>query len=179
MSKPKEFDIEHLRSLIAYDPETGDLTWLSRGVKNSKRAGKRAGCLDAHGYCCVLVMGRSFKAHRIAFALHYGRWPASQIDHIDGDRANNRIANLREATNRENMQNQIRRPSNKSGYVGVDWHARDRKWRAQIRLNGKNHHLGLFDCPREAHAAYLAKKAELHTFNPVPRAPTNVDGPSA
>jgi hypothetical protein len=176
MTKSIDVDLDEVRSLITYDAETGEFTWESRGSQDreSKRwstrfAGKRAGRIDSHGYRQIDMRGMTFLAHRLAFAMTYGRWPIGDIDHIDGDKTNNRISNLREATRRENMQNQTRRSNNKSGYSGVYWRTKKKKWLAKICANGKHHHLGTFDCPHKAHQAYLAAKQRIHTFNPVAR----------
>jgi hypothetical protein len=171
MARVKEMDINKVRTLIAYDPDTGMFTWLPRGNPqwDGKWAGKKAGTVNGPGYCVFELENRPFLAHRVAWAISHGRWPANQIDHIDGDRANNRLSNLREATVRENHQNRSRHTSNTSGYLGVYWHAPTKKWQAKIMVNGNTHHLGVFDCPAKAHAAYLVAKRQLHVFNPVLR----------
>jgi len=173
----KTFDIDQLRKLLAYDPETGVFTWLPREECtvydrkwNAQWAGAIAGLnCDRDGYLRTFIKGRHFQAHRVAWAISYGYWPAEQIDHIDGDRANNRLANLREATPSQNSQNIGFVARNTSGFHGVGWHAQAKKWQAQIRCGGKNKYLGLFDEPHEAYAVYLAAKARLHPFHPVPR----------
>lgn len=85
-----------------------------------------------------------------------------QIDHIDGNTANNAIANLREASNAQNCMNKPKPKSNTSGFKGVRYHSRDRRWYAHIRLSGKQVHLGLFDTAEEAHAAYCEAAHRLH-----------------
>jgi hypothetical protein len=107
--------------------------------------------LDGDGY--RVVSPRSFKAHRIVWAMTYGYWPGHQIDHINGVRNDNRLCNLREATVAQNQQNQRASPRNASGYPGVSWHKRIGKWEAHITVDGRRHHLGLFDTAREAYAA--------------------------
>lgn len=171
MKAKRELDIAVLRSLIDYNPETGEFTWKARGLPcwDAKFAGNRAGHNNRNtGYVHLKLMGRSFKAHRVAFAITHGRWPTNEIDHIDGNGLNNSIANMREATRAENNQNRSRPSSNTSGYVGVG-RTLDNMWVAQIRHNGVQHYIGYFDCPKKASEAYQEAKARLHTFSPVPR----------
>jgi hypothetical protein len=112
-------------------------------------------------------MNKQYRAHRIIWMMFNGNLPKEQLDHIDGDRANNRIENLRECSNTENQQNRKLNKDNKTGFTGVTiWKT---KFKAEIRLNKKGYYLGLFDTAEEAHKAYLNKKAELHTFNPTVR----------
>ena len=161
---------ERLRGALHYDPATGQFTWLSAG---SRRAGKVAGGdgggLHYEGYWVIHVDGRSYRAHRLAWLYTHGEWPAEQIDPINGDRADNRIVNLREATNRENQQNRAKRADNTSGYMGVSWQKIPGKWQAQIMKAGRKYHLGRYDTAEEAHAAYLAAKAQMHPFQSTPR----------
>jgi hypothetical protein len=93
------------------------------------------------------------KAHRVAWALCYDRWPAEQLDHVNGAKADLRIRNLREVTNAENGRNQRRSAANKSGRIGVHWHKGDRRWRASIGLDGRPCYLGSFVSFDEACAA--------------------------
>jgi hypothetical protein len=149
---------ERLRELLHYDPETGLLTWrVSRG---SSRAGDVAEGLDGRGYRRVRVDRSLYYAHRIAWLWMTGEWPADHIDHINGIPGDDRWANLRLATNAQNTANGGRRVTNKSGFKGVWWHKPTSKWRAAIMASGRSKHLGLFDCPAAAHAAYAeaAKK---------------------
>lgn len=102
--------------------------------------------------------------------MAYGAWPDGEIDHINGDRKDNRLENLRLATSSENKQNIGLKSNNRSGFTGVSWFAAAKKWRADITIAGKMRHLGRFDTPEAAAEAYAKAKAELHTFNPVARA---------
>lgn len=155
---------ERLRELFRYDPETGQFTRrVAIGRHGCFVAGSVAGSLKKCGYIYVCVDHISHRAHRLAWLYVTGHWPADQIDHMDGDRTNNRIANLREATNAENRQNERKaRRSSKSGLLGVT--ASGRRWRACIKLDGRTRQLGRFSTPEAAHMAYLAAKAELHPF---------------
>jgi len=132
MAPKKLLPIEELRKLLAYDPETGVLTWkVSRG---KARVGAAAGSISGScGYREVgIICGRLYKAHRIAWALHYGEWPAGQIDHENHIRDDNRITNLRDVTSAENLRNRSMPSSNTSGRIGVHWHKQSQKWRAKI-----------------------------------------------
>lgn len=162
-----EISAQRVRELFLYDPETGVLT---RRVRTPTRnnAGEKAGSRNGSGHLQTRVDGRLVSVHRIAWLYVYGRLPENQIDHINGIRDDNRIANLREATNAENMQNQKRgRSDGRSGFLGVSWASREGRWRATITVAGKQKSLGFFDTPEQAHAAYLDSKAELHPFQTI------------
>jgi hypothetical protein len=157
---PKE-----LRQLLRYDPETGVLFWRKRDDStasgkrfNKLRAGKKALTARQNGYCVGLVYRRNVSAHRVTWAIYHGEWPNGEIDHINGDRADNRISNLRDVSRVENARNQKRPVSNTSGVVGVCWNAGVGKWQASIFGGQKIKYLGVFDlfeCAVEAR-----KKAE-------------------
>jgi hypothetical protein len=150
---------ERLRELVHYCPETGVFTHLQS--KGRKKAGMRAGWLRKDGYIETEVDGKAYKAHRLAWLYTYGAWPIHHIDHIDGNRSNNRLINLRDVNRFINSQNQ-RLPCkiNQCGFLGV--HKHGPKFRAQIRVKGKNKHLGLFDTAELAHEAYLRAKRVFH-----------------
>lgn len=152
---------EEARQLFHYDPETGDLTWKVSPC-NRAPVGRVVRAPNDKGYYTVMVRGKTYKAHRLIWLIATGTWPAEHIDHINGDKTDNRVENLREATNAENMQNRAAPRNNTSGYKGVSWHKRDRKWRAKIQVDGKRRYLGHFDTPEEAHAAYCEAAREHH-----------------
>ena len=168
--KPRNPDItaEQVRSLLDYSPETGAFKWKVSKAKRL-RVGDVAGCQHKRGYWVIVIDGRGYLAHRLAWAHTYGVWPEDQLDHKNGIRNDNRISNLREATNAENHQNKGARADNTSGYQGVSYKKDRNKWFSQIEANGKNKHLGYFDSPESAYSAYLQAKSQLHTFQPVPR----------
>lgn len=148
--------------MLSYDPETGVFIWLKRTGGQCK-AGAPAGYLTRDGYPAITLDRRINLAHHLAFLLMTGRWPETLVDHIDGDRTNNRWSNLREVTCAVNSQNRFAaRNKTRSAPLGVTWHKGAGKWQAQIRHNEKHYYLGLFDTPEAAHMAYLAKKAEVH-----------------
>ena len=154
-SPAQELTAGKLRELLHYDPETGIFT---RKVRTSPRvkAGDIAGSQGGGGYLLIRVCSRKYQAHRLAWLYVYGEWPEDQIDHINRDRADNRIANLREVTNKQNQQNASKRSDNTSGYPGVSWYKLDSKWAAKIRHNQKLIHLGCYNAIEEAVAARKA-----------------------
>lgn len=149
---------ERLKELLDYDPATGFFTHLTSGRGRGRKAGARAGCLEL-GYTMVGVCGRKYQAHRLAWFFVHGAWPRDQLDHINMQRSDNRIANLREATNAQNGANCPARRRNKCGKKGVS--KMKGRWRAQIFKNKRQVHLGLFATAEEAHAAYVAA-ARIH-----------------
>lgn len=158
---------EEAMTLLSYEPETGQLRWrVSRG---RVKAGAVAGYIARNGYVQIGVGGKLYLAHRLAWLLTHGSWPSDQIDHANGNPADNRISNLRKCSNAENSQNKAPYRNNTSAFVGVTWNARKAKWQAQITLNGNHRQVGLYATPEQAHVAYLAAKADLHSFNPIPR----------
>lgn len=167
MSDRGAITIEKLRELLILDEATGTLFWRRRPAPsarsfNSRFAGKPA--LNAShigGYLCGAVEGVRFLAHRVVFAMHHGRWPVGEIDHINGKRTDNRPPNLREATPAENRRNMSLSKRNSSGRIGVSWISRNRKWRAGIVCGGKQVWLGLFDTFEEAVAVRSAAEKDL------------------
>ena len=150
-----ELSAEYLRSILHYDPDTGIFTWKVRTSSRAK-AGDTTGCPDGHGYLLIRLQSRLHKAHRLAWFYVYGSWPNDQIDHINRNKTDNRIANLREVTNKQNQQNASKRSDNTSGHPGVSWYKRDSKWQARIKHNQKDTHLGYFENLEEAIAARKA-----------------------
>jgi hypothetical protein len=112
-----------------------------------------------HDYIGIRLDNVLYLAHRLAWFYSYGKWPVDQIDHINGDRTDNRLINLREATNAENAQNKRIR-AGKSGFCGV--RKENSKWLAEIKVNYKPIRIGLFNTPEEAHQAYIAAKRKFH-----------------
>lgn len=157
---------ERLRELLHYSPETGVFTWKKRRGGSAK-PGNVAGRLNDNGYWRIRVDGPEYFGHRLAWLYVHGVWPDAEIDHIDRNRANNRIDNLRQATRWENCQNTPPRPTGTSRYRGVSFEARRSLWRAQIARRGRNAFLGYFDTEEEAFAAYVAAVKMLHTHNPL------------
>lgn len=153
--EPSTLTAEYLRSILDYNPETGVLT---RTVSTSPRVkvGDVAGSPDSAGYPKVKVQNRSYTAHRLVWLHYYGTWPKGEIDHINRIKDDNRIANLREVSHEQNMQNKSRYQVNTSGHTGVTWHKLTSKWQAVIRNVQKDVYLGIFDTKEEAIAARKA-----------------------
>lgn len=155
---------------LSYEPDTGQLRWVKTNSPRAQ-AGSIAGCkCKSKGYILVRVNNRLMSAHRIIWMLVYGEYP-SEIDHIDGDRSNNRIENLRSVNRSGNNQNRGIQKNNISGVTGVRFDQERSKWSAQIQVNKKIKHLGRFKTMEEAAAAYAEAKAKLHDTEPsvVPR----------
>lgn len=152
---------EKLQGMVDYNPETGLATWRWRSDLrqscNTRMVGKPAfNSKDSRGYYRGQVCGKQLLLHRVAWAIYYGEWPTGQIDHINGDRQDNRIANLRDVSRVENMRNKGRSRKNTSGTTGVYWHFGKQKWTAEIRIGGDNKHLGYFAKIKDAIAARKA-----------------------
>lgn len=153
---------DELAELLEYDPDTGVFTWkVNRG---GCKAGDIAGSDHNRGYWQIRVKGCRYLAHRLAFLLMTGAMPAGDVDHINGNRADNRWCNLRDVSRTLNNQNQRRaQKDNETGLLGVSPHRG--RFKAQIRVNGKVRNLGLFDSPEVAHKVYLAHKRLMHPGN--------------
>lgn len=162
----KKLTAEYARQVLDYNPGTGELRWKRRpesmfeGKKkggcvrwNNRYAGRRAGSIH-HGakgalYRSLRINNKAHLEHRVIWLIFHGCWPKDKIDHLDGDGLNNRIDNLREATQRENMHNQRLRRTSKTGVCGVSWRKDLEKWTAYLRTK----HLGVFETLLDAVAA--------------------------
>ena len=155
---------ERLKELLSYDPETGVFIRLV-ALCNRIKVGDVAGNLDQYGYRCIMVDRKSYMAHRLAWLYVFGVWPVDQIDHINCIKDDNRIINLREATQSQNMQNQRKPQKNgTSGFLGVTFFKRRGKWAAYIQVKNKKNNLGYFPTPELAHKAYIEAKRFYHAF---------------
>lgn len=144
----KKIDIDKIRSVAIYDPETG--------IIYRKSSGASAVRTNIQGYGKVCFLGMEIIAHRLAWALHYGDWPTGQLDHINGIRDDNRIENLRAVSLLENARNKAIPKNNTSGFIGVGWNKRKNKWQAYIAASGTQVYLGVFSTLEEAVAARSA-----------------------
>lgn len=157
-----------MRALLDYNPETGDLHWRKREVTswhdrvwNTKYAGKKAGCVNPNGYVRLEIFGHPYWAHRVAWYHVHGEWPPDGTDHRGRIKGDNRIAELRPATQSQNMANTALRSDNTSGVKGV-WRNRCGKWCAEIKVRGRKIHLGTFDELQKA--AAVRRSAAINLF---------------
>lgn len=157
MAAKKELPpLSFLRELFEVDVDTGTVTRRVTRAHNAL-AGDVVGTKDGKGYLHVHIEGRFYRLHRISYYMHYGVDPGAHIDHINGDRTDNRPSNLRPATNQQNAGNVTRMfRHNTSGYRGVSLNRKTGKWHAQIKLFGKQTYLGRFDTPEDAAEVYAA-----------------------
>ena len=162
---------EVLRQLLRYEAETGKLFWQERPASmfedgkhsaahnaaawNARYAGSEAFiAIDSHGYHRGSIFNRLYRAHRVIWAMVYGAWPSELVDHLDRNKLNNRISNLRDATPRTNARN--------VGCRGITFRKSEGRWAAKIKVDGKKLHLGLFDREEDALEAYKLGKIEHH-----------------
>lgn len=144
--------VERLREVLSYDAETGHFSIGERPRRD--------------GYVVVRIDGARYLAHRLAWLYVTGEWPSGLIDHIDRDRANNRITNLRDVSQSVNQQNIVSAKRNsRSGLLGAALCKQTGRWAARIRIHGVKVHLGRFDTAELAHAAYIAAKRQFHEGN--------------
>lgn len=147
---------KELRELLRYEPETGAFTWKERAGGypqwNARYAGKPAGRVTARGYVVLKIFERPYYAHRLAWLCAYGRWPQAEIDHINGDKSDNRLSNLRECQSAENKAN---RDTSRGDRRGIRLRPSGR-WEAIITVANKQRFLGTFASEEGARAAYRA-----------------------
>lgn len=152
---------EVLRKTLWYSPDTGRFVWLKS--TGAARSGVEAGGVSSTGYVRIALFGRRYQAHQLAWLHYYGEWPG-ELDHINGDKADNRIANLRKSLRDENLQNQRKaHGNNKAGILGVSLTKRGR-FVVMIQSGGKRKYLGSYATAEEAEAAYLKAKRDTHPF---------------
>lgn len=178
-----EITPELLRELIAYDPESGVLVLKRRHISyfpseriwkiwNTKHGGAVTGAPNNRGYGRVALLGGRYLAHRVAWAVYHGEWPEDQIDHINGNRSDNRICNLRVVNAQQNGANKAIVPSNVSGMMGVHFDKRTKTWLAHITINKKTKNLGRYASFEEACAVRKAAE-EKYGFHPNHGRPRN------
>ena len=157
----RDLTVDLLKHLFDYDKETGNLIWKVSNAR-SQKIGDIAGSFDTSlGYVRVGISGKRYYAHRLVFLYHKGYLPKT-IDHINGDKVDNRIGNLRAVTASQNQHNRKINSNNTSGYKGVSYYARTNKWCAKIRLESKRINLGYYKTPEEADAVVRKAREELH-----------------
>lgn len=150
-----------LLARISYDPISGEFRWACAG--RGVAAGKAAGSLSRFGYHIIKLGRQQYRAHRLAWLIVHGEWPQGEIDHINGDRTDNRIANLRVVDRAANSQNRwTAHHDNSCGLLGATWNKQHKRWQAKLVARKVRHHLGYFDTAQQAHDAYVAAKKRLH-----------------
>lgn len=159
-AKGPDLTAARLRELLEYNPETGIFT--RRSQRGRYKAGAPTGCLSPIGYLQIRVDQKLYYAHRLAWLYAHGLWPVDLIDHINGDKINNCLSNLREATPQQNNRNTGKRSHNTSGFKGVYWDKERQKWGAAATVNGRFRSLGRYSTREEAYAAYVKFATELH-----------------
>ena len=169
-----DLSVEEVRSLFDYDPETGKLYWKPRERSyfkslnswsrwNNRYPGNEAGYYSCNGYVQIRIFkNKLYQAHRIAWIHYYEEIPDQFIDHINGDKLDNRILNLRKATYADNTRNR-HMSKGEIPFKGVSkLRGYENRYRAYVFLNDKQIHLGVYDTPEEAHAAYCEAAQKYH-----------------
>lgn len=167
----KTLTYAQVAAVLKYEPKTGKLFWIPRPESfprasqfNGQFAGQEALiAMGSNGYRQGMILGVRFKAHRVVWLLVHGSWPPADIDHINGDRQDNRPENLRCVTRQENLRNARRKSNNTSGVNGVCQYGKHRRWKATITVDAVSIHLGCFDTKEEA-AACRAEADRKHGF---------------
>lgn len=156
----KKLTQNKLKELLNYDPESGVFSWKLTPT-NSVKVGASAGSLS-HGYIRIMVDGKHYHAHRLAFLWMEGYFPENDVDHINRIKDDNRWCNLREVSRSCNIRNTGNPSTNTSGVKGVSWNKRDNKWQTMISVKGKQHNLGYFESLDNAVFARYNKEKELN-----------------
>jgi hypothetical protein len=154
-------DQDYFRSQLHYDSETGEFKRIATSGNRSK-IGEVLGFFDKQGYVIVKIKGRCYKAHRLAFLYMTGSFPCGDVDHINCVKSDNRWANLRIVDRSANMCNRGITSKNKSGFKGVSWCKKSKKWHAQIAVNRKKFNLGYYENIDMAAFAYRHAGNALH-----------------
>ena len=157
---------KRLRELFSYNSETGKFTRIKALCGPVAKIGMIAGTLGKRGYIDIGIDGKRYKAHRLAWLYVYGEFPSNkfQIDHIDGNKTNNTIEDLRVVTASQNLQNIKNAKSHNatSKVLGVSWFKRDKTWQVEISVNKKKLYLGRYSDLEEAKYVYLSAKKLYH-----------------
>lgn len=156
--------IEKLSSAYTYRPDTGDFVWAINPGKLRHLLGRIAGSCRGDGYRRMTVGGQEYMVHRLVWLVEHGVWPQNDIDHVNGVRSDNRVANLRDVPRFVNIQNRKRSDSDsKTGVLGVSPNGSG--FVARIKAGGRQLNLGTHRTVEDAHAAYLSAKREVHVGN--------------
>lgn len=168
----KELTQDHLKECLYYSPISGVFTWRTRpvshfkdykafGIWNKRFAGLLAGSTNKQsGYVSIHVDNKQYRAHRLVWLYMTGLWPENEIDHVNHEKDDNRWRNIRDVTRSTNQRNQLIGSVNTSGFLGVGWSVKRKKWYAHIRLDGTSKHLGYFKTRSKAINARIAANSE-------------------
>jgi hypothetical protein len=152
MTKHFEITLEILTDLLEYDKNTGNL--FQKKKRPKIQVGNLAGVVTPKGYRYIQLLGKKYASHRLVWFIEYGKFPDLFIDHIDGNKLNNHISNLREVSNKQNTENRGAQKNNKLGRKGVYFNKKLKKYVAQIQHHGVNHYLGVYKTSEEASLMY-------------------------
>lgn len=144
-----------LKEVLSYDELTGIFTW-KMDRRGGSYSGDQAGYVDSKGYLSIQIEGVRYAAHRLVWFYCHSKWPPEQVDHQNNDRLDNRLSNLRLATQGQNSANSLRRKSGLKGAYFSGRHSAKKPWFAKIEFNGRQFYLGSFKTAEEAHTAYMA-----------------------
>lgn len=159
--KEAELSLTVLRALLHYEPKTGHFTWLTS--EGGVTIGSVAGNVNSNGYWVVGINSTKYRQHRLAWFYHYGCWPVGTVDHLDCNRANNRIDNLRDVSQAVNIQNQrTATKASQSGVLGVYWSERRQGFIASLHIDRKQKRRGPYKTIERATAAYIELKRKYH-----------------
>jgi hypothetical protein len=147
-----EITQSYVKELLNYDPDTGLFAWRQR--RGGAKEGPVKGCDNGKGYLSLQINRKRYYLHRLAWFYTHGQWP-SELDHINRDKSDNRIFNLRIVSRRQNNFNTGLRKDNTSGHKGVCWYPQNRKWCARSFTNGRYIHIGIYETKE---AAILARE---------------------
>lgn len=150
-----EITQEYIKSILTYNPNTGKFIWRR---KKWGHKGKEAGYINPNGYRVIMIDNKNYGASRLAWLFHYGEFSKKQIDHINHNRSDNRIENLREVTNQQNQMNRTF-TGNTTGFIGVYWDKNRKKYAPKIKVNQKVINLGRYDSIEEAIAMRLCAES--------------------
>ena len=158
---PLPLNHQKLLEQLDYDPLTGVFTW--KVSRNRIKKGDQAGSISDRGYRIMRMFGGTYKAHRLAWFYTHGSWPVGVIGHIDGNKDNNAINNLRDCSQQINCENK-KKPSGHTQLLGVSFVPKLNKYKAQITVKGKGVYLGVCETAQEAHEVYMDYKRQHHAI---------------
>ena len=142
-------ELDTLFTLLDYNSDNGEFKWTYANSKNTNK-GKVAGTKLSNKYIRIFIFGKLYQAHRLAWYMYYGKEPEYGLDHIDGNKHNNAIDNLRDVPQASNAKNSSLSISSSSGFTGVTFMKRSKKWRSRIMVDGADIHLGFFNDKQDA-----------------------------